>query len=75
MWIHISRWHNVVPLPLRPRMCTLIELVKAVDDGTSTEHTMDQLYIVQFPWSEHIFLTFKGLDSRIHHLEVQFCEF
>ncbi|KAJ6565122.1 hypothetical protein B0H10DRAFT_1965805 [Mycena sp. CBHHK59/15] len=51
-------------------MCTLIELVKAVDCGTSTEHTMDKLYIVQFPWSEHIFLAFKGLDSRLHHLEV-----
>ncbi|KAJ7876851.1 hypothetical protein B0H14DRAFT_2567964 [Mycena olivaceomarginata] len=69
MWIHISRWQNVVPLPLRSRMCTLIELVKAVDEGTSTERTMDQLYIVQFLWSEHIFLAFKGLDSRLHHLE------
>jgi hypothetical protein len=58
MCIHISCWHNVVPLLLRPRMCTLIELVKA-DDGTSTERTMYQLYIVQFPWSEHIFLGFK----------------
>ncbi|KAJ7337601.1 hypothetical protein DFH08DRAFT_939060 [Mycena albidolilacea] len=66
-WIHISRWHNFIPLPLIGQMCTLIELVRAVDSATEP---LDQLYFVHNSESESVFLAFKSSDLEPHPLEL-----